>query len=189
MTARSNTFGTYNMERGSILALVWLLVHVINALLLLHLPCCRMAERDGTFHLVNNVQHYLYRHPALKEWSPVELTMAFKFEKARTKAAKLLLVQPPHPLFESHGHQPRTTIVLAQFISNFPAKPDEDSDDIYKEEYARVILANFFPFKDVVLVGNTLWDKLGDWRRRKPRGRLDDLALRMVDNAAMVSLK
>ena len=146
-----------------------------------------MADNDGSYHLVNNVQNYLHRHPALKAWSPVEITMAFKFEKARTKAANLLHVQPPHPLSTCHGHQPRSTIVLAQFINDFPVRPEEDGDDASKEEYARVILANFFPYKDVELHGLTLWDKVADWKERRPRGLMDDLALRMVDNAAIVS--
>lgn len=147
-----------------------------------------MADINGSYHLVNNVQHYLHRHPALKLWSPVELTMAFKFEKARTKTANLLLVKPPHPLAFTHGHQPRSTLVLAQFISDFPVQPEEDGDEAAKEEYARVILANFFPYKDVELFGPTLWAKLKDWKERKPRGAsIDNLALRMVANAAIVS--
>ncbi len=145
-----------------------------------------MADLEGSYHLINEVQNYIHRNAALKEWSPVEVKMAFQFGKAQTKRAKLLLVDPPHPLADSHGHNPRTHIHLAQFISQLPLRPEEDGDETDKEAYATIILANFFPYKDVPLQGASLWKKIAYWRLNKPRGSLDDLALRMVDNCAQV---
>lgn len=147
------------------------------------------ADLEGSYHLINDVQNYLHRNDALREWSPVEVTMAFEFQKARTKAAACLHVKEPHPLATTHGHNPRSRIHLAQFISDFPIRPEEDGDPTAKEEYARVILANFFPFKDVPLEGATLWEKLATWKRETPRKELDHLALRMVNNAALVRVR
>jgi hypothetical protein len=138
--------------------------------------------------------------------SPIELSMMFKLDKQRTKASALLALQEPHPLASSHGHNPRTTAVLPQIISELPVRPADDGDPDEKEAYARVILANFFPYSAVPHEGDTLWAKMAYWRDKKPRDtkpreemgddgvikkipeqKLDTLALRMVENAAMVS--
>jgi hypothetical protein len=154
----------------------------------------RTAGSDGSYHLVNEVQNYLHRHPALHLLSPIEITMIFKLEKQRTIASTLLSLQEPYPLASSHGHNPRTKAFLPQVISELPVRPAEDGDTEEKEAYARVILANFFPYSAVDLEGDTLWEKMADWRERKPRDskmdngpKLDTFALRMVDNAALVS--
>lgn len=149
----------------------------------------RMADLDGCQHLINDVQNYLHRHPALANLSPVEMTMAFAFGAAKTKSAMQLMVKESHPLAGSHGHNPRFRIHLAKFISPLPLRPEDDGDADAKEAYASVILANFFPYNDVPLRGETKWEKLRTWREDKPRGALDDLALRMVDNAAMVRIR
>jgi hypothetical protein len=145
-----------------------------------------MADLEGSYHLVNEVQNYIHRNDALKRWSPVEVKMAFQFEKVRSKKSRLLMVDQAHPLADSHCHNPRSRVHLAQFISQLPIRPEEDGEEEAKEAYATIILANFFPYKDVPLDGDTLWEKIATWRESKPRGLLDDLALRMVDNCALV---
>ena len=141
-------------------------------------------------HLVDDVLNYTHRHEALENLSPIEMTMAFIFDKADTKASKALLIQDGHPLAGSHGHKPRKTNVVPQFISNPPLRPKDNGERESQDSYAAFALSNFYSDRLIhLLEGESLWDKYTYWRDNKPRNdleeviELDTLAFRMLDNA------
>ncbi len=60
-----------------------------------------MADLEGSYHLIDEVHNYIHRNDALKQWSLVEVKMAFLFGKVQTKASntsKLLYVNSLQPI-------------------------------------------------------------------------------------------
>ncbi len=114
--------------------------------------------------------------------------MAFECVKASTSASRQLLLQPAHPRSSGTvpwGHNPRATLRLPQFIREAPSRPAYGvaAASADQEQYAAFALGNFYSDRKLPdLHGSTLWEKLQHWRATQPRGSLDRLAWRMLDN-------
>ncbi len=141
---------------------------------------------SGQVILINEVQAYKFRNAALSPLSPMELTMEFVLERNPKKSPRPLTLMSDHPQCHTHSHKRRPNPLVAQFIANHPPRPDDNASNNEKEAYAAYALSVFYSdrmVQDLGELGCTLWEKLSAWALLKPRGDLDELALRMLGNA------
>jgi hypothetical protein len=139
------------------------------------------ADAAVHIHLFDSVDTYRARHVALSTLSAVEITMAWTYERVHKNDA--LFVNAHHPQHATHAHKPRKELRLPQFFMHMPLRPDADTgapDD--KQYYAALVLGNFYPDRGSDLHGATLWDKMLTWEHTHPRGDLDVLAWRIINN-------
>jgi hypothetical protein len=142
------------------------------------------GDTDRVF-MTDAVANYHARSAALQSCSPIEMTMAFSLERHRSGTPHMLRLNANHPQYMTHSFTAPRTLSLPQLISNPPLCPADDSTDTAAQQrYAAWALANYFPNGAMLdaLAGETLWEKMLDWRESRPRGARDNLAFRMLHN-------
>jgi hypothetical protein len=143
----------------------------------------------------NDVDNYLHRSSALSMFSPIEVSLMFKYGKASTQEGFLLRVQAPHPDADTHGHVSvkRGKMKVPQFISNTPFKPTDPEDKDGWEKYAAYALSNYYPDRECdlapILVGKTKHEKLKSWLAMPSGGRggLDNIARYLLENSDLMA--
>ena len=143
----------------------------------------------STMHTFSDLDSYRARSSALDLFSPIEMTMAFEPAKpATTIAARYYLLQHPHPMAETYGHNPYARMRLPQTLSHHVFRPETTASPELCEKYAAWALGNFFSDRKMhLLKGATLWAQLLYWEQHKPRGDLDRVAWQLLRNAQVMA--
>jgi hypothetical protein len=140
-------------------------------------------------HASSKVMDYECRSESLAEWSPIEVTMSFEVQDKRTRAARALPLEDPHPQAGRKGHNTRANIHIPLTFCNAPVPPDPDATAEEKDAWAAWVLGNFFPYDSMLhlLKGRTLIKKYEYWRKHKIRGEADDVAFHLLDNMMLAA--
>jgi hypothetical protein len=127
---------------------------------------------------------YQHRNDAVGELSPFEMAIMFTTDNVASSSTRALMFRSDHPSKGNQGLQPRQTMVIPQQFGDPPMRPDDTAESEDLEAWANFALGNFFPYDRYLhlLKGDTNWAKFLYWCEHKPRGALDEVAMKYLGN-------
>jgi hypothetical protein len=143
-----------------------------------------IAEDAASPFISSQQLDFQHRNDAVGELSPFEMAIMFTTDNVASSSTKALMFQRGHPSKGNQGLQPRQTMVIPQQFGDPPMRPDDTAEPEDLEAWANFALGNFFPYDRYLhlLKGDTIWAKFLYWCEHKPRGALDQVAMKFLGN-------